>query len=253
MNITSDSFLNNDLIIKQPKNGFRSGIDAVLLAAAAYFCDFANICELGSGTGAALLSTLYRKRAAGKAVTKALAIEIETQIFELCHENIIANNFENTAAINIDGLRPNKEIENQFDLVISNPPFFDDESKIRQPSAERNRAYIIGAPLEKWLVAMLRLCNAKGEILLIHRADRMHDILNALQGRAGDIRILPIHPKTETNANRILVRAKKASKAPTQILPSLFLRDMELADNYFAEIDDMCRGANLRQFKGLFE
>lgn len=253
MNITRDSFLNNDLIIKQPKKGFRSGIDAVLLGAAAFQYQFNSVCELGSGTGVALLTALERKRHANIFIQNALALEIDTPIFELCRENSEINGFENVEILNIDGLKPNKELENKFDLVISNPPFFDDETTIRAPNLERTKAYIIGAPLEKWLVAMLRLCKARGEILIIHRADRMNDIINALKGRAGDIRILPIHPKTTTNANRILVRAKKASKAPTQILPSLFLRDFAFPDNYFQEIDDMCRGANLVQFKGLFE
>ncbi len=253
MNITSDSFLNNDLIIRQPKTGFRSGIDAVLLGAAAYYCNFNNVCELGSGTGVAILTLLERKRREKIEIQKALAIEIDEKSFELCKENIEKNRFENTYALNQNGLLPNKEIENQFDLIISNPPFFDDETAIRTPKAERTKAYIIGAPLEKWLVAMLRLCHSKGEILLIHRSDRMNDIINGLKGRAGDIRILPIHAKTEQFANRILVRAKKSSKAPTQILPPLYLRDKTNPDTYIESIDEMCRGANLPIFKGLFQ
>jgi tRNA1(Val) A37 N6-methylase TrmN6 len=249
--ITNDYFLEQALRITQPAKGYRAGIDAVLLGAAASANENSKkIAELGSGVGVAILSAIWRLKSNE---INALAIEKDGKYFELLQQNIVDNGFENILAQNIDGLKPHSQIENKFDLVISNPPFFDDNSTIRDPDMARQSAYIIGQPLEKWIIAMLRLCYAKGDILIIHRADRMTDILNALKNRAGDVRILPIHPKTTQNANRIIVRAKKASKAPTQILPSLFLRDIENDGAYLPEIDRLCRGENLGIFKGLFE
>ena len=249
--ITNDYFLERSLRITQPAKGYRAGIDAVLLgAAAAAKGGTQNMAELGAGVGVASLSALWRLKSNA---INALAIEKDEKYFGLLRDNITQNGFENIVAQNIDGLKPNKEIENKFDLVISNPPFFDDNSTIRDPHMARQSAYIIGQPLEKWIIAMLRLCHAKGDILVIHRADRMTDILNALKNRAGDVRILPIHPKTTQNANRIIVRAKKASKAPTQILPSLYLRNIENDGVYLPEIDGMCRGEDIGIFKGLFK
>lgn len=248
-----DFFLNSRLEILQSKIGYRAGIDAVLLAAAAQNSKSLQICELGAGVGTAILSLVFRKKEKNELIS-AKAIEIDENAFLLLKENIKNNDFENIIIpYNIDGLIPNSNNENKFDLVISNPPFFDDNSKIRDPDISKQKAYIIGAPLLKWVKAMLRLCHSKGEILLIHRADRMYDILKALEGRAGDIRILPIHPKTFEPANRILIRAKKGSKAPIRILPPLFLRDKENSQNYFKEIDEMCNGENLPIFDGLWE
>lgn len=248
-----DFFLKNRLEILQLQKGYRAGIDAVLLAAAAENSKSTKICELGAGVGTAILSLLKRKIEKTENL-HANAIEIDESAFAFLCQNIKNNGMENIIApFHKDGMVPNKEIENKFDLVISNPPFFDDNSKIRDPDIAKQKAYIIGAPLLKWLKAMLRLCHAKGEILLIHRADRMYDILKALEGRAGDIRILPIHPKTFEPANRILIRAKKASKAPTILLPPLYLRDRDAAQNYFKEIDEMCNGAALPIFNGLWE
>ena len=246
-----DFFLKGSLEIIQPIKGYRAGIDAVLLAAAAQKCNAPQICELGAGVGTALLSLLKRKN---DNALNALALEIDTQTYSYLNENICQNGFENMVQTkNIDGLIPKLEIENKFDLVVSNPPFFDDNSKIRDPDESRQKAYIIGAPLLKWIKSMLRLCHSKGDILIIHRADRVYDIIHALQNRAGDIRILPIHPKTGENANRVLVRAKKSSKAPMQILPALYMRDSENSENYFKEIDEMCNGAALPIFNGLWE
>lgn len=247
---TTDYFLAQALKITQPVKGYRAGIDAVLLGAAAANCARAkNIAELGSGVGVAILSALIRNN--NKNIN-ALAIEKDEGYYQYLVENIAKNGFENIKAINIDGLKPNAETENKFDLVISNPPFFDDNSTIRDPDKSRSSAWIIGQPLERWIVAMLRMCSSKGEVLIIHRSDRMTDIIDALKRRAGDIHILPIHPKTTQNANRVIIRARKNSKAPTQILPSLYLRDINNDGVYLPEIDDLCRGANLEIFGNLF-
>ncbi len=247
-NTTIDYFLGQSLIIEQPKNGYRAGIDAVLLAAAVAAKDNNNIAELGCGVGTALLSSIARN----KNIKAATGFEIDEAAFTLAQKNIFANKIENIEVHNLDGLIPNSIHENKFDLVFSNPPFFDDDKSIRVPNEEKTRAYIIGAPLLNWIKAMLRFCSAKGEILIIHRADRMYDILNALEKRAGDVRILMIHPKTGENANRVIIRAKKASKAPLQILPPLFLRDADNFESYFDEINQMCNGAELAIFKSLY-
>lgn len=251
--ITQDFFLRNKISMIQPKIGYRAGIDAVLLGAAGFHSKGENIAELGCGVGVALFSLLKRKEEAQQPYKRALGLEIDEKTFELTKQNAQNNGIKNLELDNLNGLIPNNQYENQFDLVISNPPFFDDEKSIRGPDASRHKAYVIGAPLINWVKAMLRLCRAKGEILIIHRADRMFDILEALKGRAGDVRILPIHPKTSQNANRILIRARKYSKAPTQILGGLYLRDINDPDKYLSEIDDMCNGVNIDAFKGLFE
>lgn len=249
--ITSDNFLGGDLTIRQPKVGYRAGIDAVLLGSSAAAFDAETIAELGCGVGTALFvcANLRQKR---MAISNALGIEVDANAAALFMENQKNNGFaENIEVLNIDGLKPNVAIENKFDLAISNPPFFDDDKSIRGPNIEREAAYIIGAPILAWLKAMLRLVKSNGEILLIHRADRLFDILSALQGRAGDVRILPIHAVEDRAANRIIIRAKKGSKAPTQILTGISLRAHQNDSKYLPEIDGICNGALTTIFDGL--
>ncbi|MBV9509479.1 MAG: methyltransferase, partial [Caulobacteraceae bacterium] len=64
-----------------------------------------------------------------------------------------------------------------------------------------------------------------GSITLIHRAERLADVLAALGPKAGAVRVRPIHPFADEPAKRILVRAVKASRAPLQILPPLALHE----------------------------
>jgi tRNA1(Val) A37 N6-methylase TrmN6 len=249
--ITSDNFLDGELFIRQPKIGYRAGIDAVLLGYAASVIKANNLVELGCGVGTALL-ICANQRQKHNPVCNAVGLEIDTNAAVLCSQNITANGFDKTVSLqNIDCMKPNSALENKFDLAFSNPPFFDDDKAIRGPSIEREAAYIIGAPLLNWLKAMLRLVKSNGEILLIHRADRLFDILSALQNRAGDIKILPIHAVEGRPANRIIIRAKKGSKAPTQILPGVCLRKAATDSEYVAEIARICKGGETSLFDGL--
>lgn len=252
--LTCDFFLGQRLEILQPKKGYRAGIDALLLGSAAANFDSKNICELGSGVGVAILTCLARRNDADNLPNLATALEIDENAANLLNQNADKNGFAGLLEIaNIDGMKPNSPYENKFDLVFSNPPYFDDFSKIRDPHESRHQAYVIGAPLLNWIKAMIRLVKSNGRLLLIHRADRMYDIIDALQNRAGDIRILPIHPKTRENANRVLISAKKSSKAPTQILPPIFLRDSDNDKDYFPIIDEFCKGGQLSELMGLCE
>ena len=60
---------------------------------------------------------------------------------------------------------------------------------------------------------------------LIHRAQSLSEILAALSGRFGDIRVLPVHPSADAAATRILVRATSGSRAGLQLLPGLVLHE----------------------------
>jgi tRNA1(Val) A37 N6-methylase TrmN6 len=64
-----------------------------------------------------------------------------------------------------------------------------------------------------------------GLMILIHRPDALPVILKTLAGRAGGITILPVYPRREAAAGRVLVRGKKGSRAPLSIAPPLVLHE----------------------------
>lgn len=216
---TQDIFLKGRLTIEQPKAGFRSGSDAVLLAAAAAGFVFTNAIEAGCGAGAALLSlqalcTRQHGRLAG--------LEKDDDMAALANKNVQANGFiANVDIFMGDILAPPRSLVGKFDLVFSNPPFFDDNGSIRSPAPERLGAHILGAPLEDWIKGMLSLTAPKGRILLIHRADRLPDILDAFKGKAGDIGVYPIRPRAGEMAKRVIVCAQKGSRSPMRLLAGM--------------------------------
>jgi tRNA1Val (adenine37-N6)-methyltransferase len=240
---TQDIFLKGRLTIEQPKVGFRSGSDAVLLAAAAASFAFSNAIEAGCGAGAALLSL---QALCSDRPGRLAGLEKDDAMAALANGNVQANGF--IANIDIfmgDILSPPRSLAAKFDLVFSNPPFFDDNGAIRSPAPDRQAAYILGAPLQDWISGMLALCAPKGRILLIHRAERLPDILEAFKGRAGDIGVCPVRPRSGEIAKRVIVSAQKGSRAPMRLLAGIDMHPDKGAGRFSPAYEAICNGGVL--------
>jgi tRNA1(Val) A37 N6-methylase TrmN6 len=79
--------------------------------------------------------------------------------------------------------------------------------------------------LANWLYAARRILKSRGVLTLIWRADGLAEVLSALDYGFGSLEILPVHGDVRAPANRILVRAIKGGRAPTQLHPALMLND----------------------------
>jgi tRNA1Val (adenine37-N6)-methyltransferase len=240
---TQDIFLKGRLTIEQPKQGFRSGSDAVLLAAAAAAFPFKNAIEAGCGAGAALLSV---QALCGAKHGRLAGLEKDEAMAALANKNVAANGF--VANIDVfmgDILAPPRSLAGKFDLVFSNPPFFDDNGAIRDPSPQRQAAYVLGAPLEDWIRGLLTLAAPKGRIVLIHRAERLPDIFDALKGKAGDIGVCPVRSRGGEVAKRVIVTALKGSRSPMRLLPGIDMHPATGEGRFSPAYEAICDGGIL--------
>ena len=80
-----------------------------------------------------------------------------------------------------------------------------------------------------------------GRIVIIHRADRLADLLTLLGEKAGSFAIRPIQPFADEPAKRVLVQAIKTGKAPLRLLPPLVLHDRSGA-KHTPEAEAILRG-----------
>jgi tRNA1(Val) A37 N6-methylase TrmN6 len=215
-------FLGGRLSLVQPAKGYRAGMDAALLAAACDAGPGQRVVEAGCGVGAALLSA-----AARRPQSLFVGVERDPHALALCRENIAANGFgervraflgEVTQKLSALDLSP-------FDAAMANPPFFDDPSAIRGPAPAREGAWIADGGFAAWARFLLKAVREGGTITVIHRADRLADILALLGEGAGSFRIRPVQPFADQPAKRVLVRAVKTGKAPLVLLPALVLHD----------------------------
>jgi tRNA1(Val) A37 N6-methylase TrmN6 len=64
-----------------------------------------------------------------------------------------------------------------------------------------------------------------GRLTLIHRTERLNEVLAALLGRAGEVIVFPLWPASGRPARRVLIRARKGARGPLRLLPGLVLHD----------------------------
>jgi tRNA1(Val) A37 N6-methylase TrmN6 len=112
-----------------------------------------------------------------------------------------------------------------FDWAVSNPPFFDDPGALRAPSPGKRGAWMADDGLKSWTDFLLKGVREGGRIVIIHRADRLADLLAGLGATAGSFSVRPVHAFADEPAKRVLVRAVKTGRAPLRLLPALMLHD----------------------------
>ncbi|MBQ9034670.1 MAG: methyltransferase domain-containing protein [Alphaproteobacteria bacterium] len=215
---TNDYLLDKQVKIFQPLNGYRASTDAVLLAAAvADNVHNISILDVGSGTGAISLCLAQRLQQNNVTIH---GLEIQPQLAELANLSANANGFDFLHYHNEDIrqklVNPNLK-PCSFDIVITNPPY--SANDLPSPNASKATAHNLNCfDLKAWLSFCLKMAKPFGRIYLIHRAEALPQICEALQNKAGGITILPIYSKQYQEAKRIIVAAQKDSKAPAKIL-----------------------------------
>jgi tRNA1(Val) A37 N6-methylase TrmN6 len=217
---TDDAVLGGRLKLLQPAHGHRAGHDAILLAAAAPASKHAV--DLGAGIGTAGLALLARD-----AAERVTLIEIDAELAELARENARRNGYGERTEVIVADIRkpvPGKSPTALADLVIMNPPFNDPGRRNVSPDAGRRRSHAAAeSELDPWLTAADRALETSGKLVLIHRPEAIETILASLAGRFGAAEIIPIFPRPDAAAIRVIVRAIKGRRTPPSLRPGLVL------------------------------
>lgn len=220
---SEDRLLGGRVLLRQPKQGYRAAIDPVLLAAALDPKPGRHVLDIGCGVGAAALCLLARRP--DLTVT---GIEIQPDLADLARRNAALNGVSDRFQI-IEGDIASLRLEARFDHAMSNPPFLPAGRGNAPPDASRALAHVEGeADLPAWTAFAASVLPHRGTLTLIHRADRLTDLLAALEdARFGSVMVFPLWPRIETPAKRVLVRAAKGGKAPLVLSPGLLLHGAE--------------------------
>src|SRR2546430_887522 len=116
--VTEDAILGGLLRLRQHARGLRTGIDPVVLAAAAP-ATRGRVLDLGCGVGTAALCLARRLPE-----VEIVGLELQPALTGLARENVLLNGLEYRIAVHEgDLLRPPPAVAaGGFDLVLANPP-----------------------------------------------------------------------------------------------------------------------------------
>jgi tRNA1(Val) A37 N6-methylase TrmN6 len=228
--VTEAPFLGGRLALRQPDKGHRAGTDAILLAAAAP-AQFSGLAlDIGAGVGSAGLALAMLR----PQISFGL-VENDPVMAALACDNLSLNNISDRGRVyeadvlNPASLRAAGLVAGSAGLVITNPPFLDPARTRLSLDAGKRAAHAMPqagpGPLAAWISACMALLEDGGLFLMIHRPEALIEILASVSSQAGELTLMPVQPRLEKPAIRILLRAKKASRAPLSIAPALVLHD----------------------------
>lgn len=200
------------LKIVQNKKHFCFGIDAILLANFARIKRNHKICELCSGNG--IISILLSRKLQNGHID---AVEIQKEAFELAEKSVKINNIEDKISLFNEDLKnaPDFLQKCSYDAVVCNPPYMKNcptsANKTPQLLIARQEVCCTIDDVAKTSAALLK---NGGSLYLIHKADRMADVIFALKSHRLEPKYITfIKPFLGKSPTMFLVESVKDAKS----------------------------------------
>ncbi len=240
--LTSDAFLGGRLTVSQPLGGFRAGLDSVLLGAAVS-PGATSLLDLGAGAGTAALVAL-----AHNPQLTATLIDSDVAMTALAAVNILDNAFGTRAKpLTLDVTAPGKAraaaglAADHFAAVIANPPYFDPARGTAPAEARAASRHMPPEELDRWIKTAAMHAAPGGEVIFINDVGALPVLLQSFTARFGAVTVLPITPRENVPATRVLIRGIKGSRAPLVLLASRALH-VEEGRGFRADFEAIFRG-----------
>jgi len=218
---TEGCLLDGRVRYAQPADGYRTGIEPVLLAASVPARAGHRVLEAGTGAGAGLLCLAVRVPG-----VLGLGIEIDPAMAELARQNIAANNIAGLSVVTVDiGAWRG---DGAFDHAFGNPPWHD-SAGTPSPTARRRLATHEGElRIEGWIASLHAALRPGGSLTLIVPAGQIGRAMTGLQTAGfGRLTLLPLWPKPGRDAKLVMVQGCAGRRDPDRLTPGLVLHDAD--------------------------
>ena len=208
--------------ILQKRDGFRFGMDAVLLADFVQADGRAHVADFGTGTG--ILPLLLHGRGKGIAFD---ALELQQDMADMAWRTVALNGLEECIRVHhLPVERATEVIEpGSLDVIVCNPPYGAPGTTQRNPSeALRLARHQPSEGLTAWFRMGYRLLRGKGRFAMVYPAPRMLEAMNALQSaHLTPKRFRLVYPRADRPANLVLIEGMKDAKPLLQPEPPLIV------------------------------
>lgn len=221
-NETLDDFLGGKITMFQPRSGYRSGLDPLLLA----YCLPRNLkgtmLDLGCGSGIIPLCALW-----SNPELSAVGLEMDLEAVDRAQRSAALNGFSQRFTVHHHILSVDVDFieNNSMDVVTMNPPWFDQNSSQKAQGSRGDGRTEGNWKLQDWLDYGIKKLKPKGVLAIIHRAYRLDDILHSIYGKMGNIKIIPIYSHQQKSAKNIIVLAQKGRKTPLELTSGFITYD----------------------------
>lgn len=196
--------------------GYRYNSDSIILFDfISSFSPKGRVLDIGIGCG--ILSLLIKR---DFPQCEVFGVEYQQEMFDFAKENAQKNNlnvnYEKTPLQDFSS-------EKKFNLIVSNPPFYDSNSSKSSNESLTIARYDGHLSIEEFIKKANSLIATNGEFIFCYEAKRFSQVAETLSKYKFYINTLKfIHSKPEKEAGLVLVRAKKIKSKYLKVLPPLF-------------------------------
>ncbi len=218
------------LKIIQARDSYRFSVDSILLVNFIRVKNYEQIIDLGTGSGIIPL-LLFGKRKG----LSIYGIEIQEYLADMAKRSVELNKLQGHITIVREDFRNIKKIfkSNQFDVVVSNPPYISlGQGKINPLSSKAIARHEIKCDLEDLISVSNYLLKNKGRIYLIYKSNKLIKLVITLKKYGIEPKVIKfIHPRPKEESNMVLLEGIKGGKGELKIETPLFLKINEKIGN----------------------
>jgi tRNA1(Val) A37 N6-methylase TrmN6 len=219
-------------IIQRP-DMFNFSLDSTLLA------DFVqinkkvkNIIDLGTGNAPIPLFLSLKTDA------HIVGVDIQEAAYDLAKRSVALNGLDDQISIQQQDIKGiHKAYENGFfDVVTCNPPFFKykETSNVNKNSFKTIARHEVLVKLEDVVREAKRLLTTKGSLYMVHRTERLMDMMHLLEKHKFSVKRLRfVYPKEGEESAMMLVEASNNGRTMVKVLPPLVVHQ---GDGYTEEV-----------------
>jgi len=210
------------LVVKQPRQGYRFSLDAMVLAAHAAPRPGERILELGTGCG--IVALLIARENPGNPI---VAVEVQPELARFARKNVADNGKADRISILCQDMRLLKPgpLGGPFELIVSNPPYRSPGSGRINPRGQRAVArHEIAVTLAQWVDTAKRLLAPGGRLVVVYTSARLEELLTRLAREQLTPKWLRfVHATAEAEAKLVLVGTRKGGRPALQVRPPLII------------------------------
>ncbi len=213
------------MLIQQPDN-YCFTTDSVLLANFVKAKPSDKTIELCSGSG--VISILL---CAKNNIKHIDIVEIQQDLADMSQRSIKYNDLHDNIVVHNMPLQNCSKTLGQecYDVVVSNPPYY---KIVGAPTNESKNITLarheMAMNLSDLIVESAKLLKYGGKLYLVHRADRVDEIMIELNKHNFGVKLLQfIQPTVNKEAHLVLLQATKGAKQGLRVLPMLYLNNLD--------------------------
>ena len=230
----------SDNIIYQDDDYFTFSLDSVLLANFVTIkLSDKKIVDFCSGNAPIPMLMSFRTNA------RIFGIELQKEIFSMGYDSVIENKMDNQITLINDDV---KNISSLFDsesvdIVTCNPPYFkyNDSSLINDNGIKSIARHEVSLKLEDVLLSAKYVLKNGGTFSMVHRPDRLIEIITLMKKyNIEPKKMRLVYPKTDREANILLIEGVKNGKSGLKILSPLYIHNDD--GSYVDEVRKMFGG-----------